>query len=47
MKNMALKAQYDQIRLDTGSAGRLANVQPAFVRGSNVDLFSLALDFVF
>lgn len=47
MKNTALKAQYDRIDLAANSAGRLANVQPGFVRGGNVNLFSAALDFVF
>jgi hypothetical protein len=47
MKNTALKAQYDRIDLGAGSAGRLTNVQPGFVRGSHVNLFSVALDFVF
>lgn len=46
-KNMALKMQYDHIDLGSNSAGRLANVAPAFQRGSNVNLFSAALDFVF
>lgn len=46
-KNTALKVQYDHIDLGANSAGRLANVQPAFTRGGNVNLFSAALDFVF
>lgn len=46
-KNTALKLQYDHIDLGSNSAGRLANVQPAFQRGSSVNLFSAALDFVF
>jgi hypothetical protein len=46
-KNTALKLQYDHIDLGDNSAGRLANVQPGFTRGSNVNLFSAALDFVF
>jgi hypothetical protein len=44
---MALKAQYDHVDLDEKSAGRFGNVQPAFQRGGSVNLFSLALDFVF
>ncbi|HVE54018.1 MAG TPA: porin [Ramlibacter sp.] len=47
MKNTALKLQYDHTRLGSGSAGRFANVQPAFQRGGSVNLFSVALDFVF
>ncbi|QJW84877.1 hypothetical protein HK414_18635 [Ramlibacter terrae] len=47
MKNAALKAQYDHIRTGANSAGRLTDVRPGFVRGSNVNLFSVALDFVF
>lgn len=46
-KNMALKVQYDHIDTGSNSAGRLANVAPAFQRGSSVNLFSAALDFVF
>ena len=46
-ENMALKAQYDRIDLGANSAGRLVNVQPGFARGSTVNLFSVALDFVF
>ncbi|HEY8357986.1 MAG TPA: hypothetical protein VIL30_11040 [Ramlibacter sp.] len=47
MRNAALKAQYDHIRTGANSAGRLTDVRPGFVRGSDVNLFSVALDFVF
>ena len=47
MKNTALKAQYDYIALGANSAGRLSDVQPGFVRGGHLSLFSVALDFVF
>ena len=46
-KNMDLKVQFDRISLDANSAGRLANVQPAFQRGGDVNLFSATLDFIF
>ncbi len=46
-RNFSLKAQYDHVDLDSGSSGRLANIQPDFERGSKVNLFSLALDYVF
>ncbi len=46
-RNMALKGQYDYVQTTRNSAGRFENVQPAFVRGSSVNLFSVALDFVF
>jgi predicted porin len=47
MKNTALKAQYDRVSLGSNSAGRLTNVQPGFTPGGKVNLFSIALDFVF
>lgn len=47
MPNVAVKAQYDRIKLGSGSAGRLANVQPGFEYGGKVDLFSVSVDFVF
>ncbi|QNI02470.1 porin [Halomonas sp. SH5A2] len=46
-RNMALKAQYDHMNLDSGSPGFLVNTQPDFEPGGTVNLFSLALDFVF
>lgn len=46
-RNLALKAQYDHIDLDSGSPGVLVNTQPGFEPGGTVNLFSLALDFVF
>lgn len=45
--NMALTAQYDHIDIDGGSWGTLVNHQPDFEPGGTVNLFSLALDFVF
>jgi len=45
--NMALKAQYDHMNLDSGSPGFLVNTQPEFEPGGTVNLFSFALDFVF
>ncbi|MBC7468658.1 MAG: hypothetical protein H7322_04965 [Ramlibacter sp.] len=47
MKNTALKAQYDHVKLGSGSAGRLAHPLPALARGGSFNLFSVALDFVF
>jgi hypothetical protein len=43
----ALKAQYDHIDLDQGSDGLLSNQQPGFVPGSNLNLISVAVDYVF
>ena len=47
MSNVAVKAQYDRIKLGSNSAGRLTNLQPGFKSGGNVDLFSVSVDFVF
>ena len=46
-KNVALKMQYDHLRIGSGNNGRLGNVQPGFQSGGTVDVFSLAVDFVF
>jgi hypothetical protein len=46
VKNVDVKAQFDHIDLDAGSAGTLINVQPGFQRGGNVNVVSIALDFV-
>ena len=46
-KNFAFKAQYDHIDLDKGSSGQLSMFQPGFVPGGNVNVFSVAVDFVF
>ncbi|MDR5907170.1 porin [Franzmannia qiaohouensis] len=46
-RGMNLKAQIDHIDLDAGSNGYLTNRNPAFEPGGSVNLFSLALDFVF
>ena len=45
-KNASLKLQYDHIDLGAGSAGTLVNVQPDFQRGGNVNVVSIAVDFV-
>ncbi len=47
MKNLALKAQFDQVKNASGSPGALINEQPAFKRGESYNLVTLALDFVF
>jgi hypothetical protein len=46
-KGIDLKLQFDRLRLDENSAGRLANAQPGFQAGPDVNAFSLAMDFVF
>jgi opacity protein-like surface antigen len=46
-RNAALKVQYDHIDIAPGSRGSLLNQQPGFVPGGKVDVFSVALDFVF
>ena len=45
--SMALTAQYDHIDMRSGSSGGLINQQPEFTPGGRINLFSLALDFVF
>ncbi|WP_346797123.1 porin [Halomonas sp. Bachu 37] len=45
--NLALKAQFDHMDHKEGSPGYLVNQQPGFESGGSVNLFSLALDFVF
>jgi hypothetical protein len=46
-KNTALKVQYDRLDLDATSSGRLGNVQRGFQPGGTVNVFSVAVDFVF
>ncbi len=46
-KNVDLKLQFSQIRLGPHSSGTLVNVQPDFVPGGRVNVFSGTLDFVF
>jgi hypothetical protein len=46
IKNVSLKLQYDHTRNGAGSHGTLINIQPGFVPGGNLDLFSVAIDFV-
>jgi hypothetical protein len=45
--NFAVKAQYDYVDLSSGSTGVLTNYQPGFERGTDFNVFSLAVDFVF
>jgi len=47
MRNVDLKLQFDHTRLGADSAGSLINVQPGFRPGGSVNLFSVAIDFVF
>jgi hypothetical protein len=46
VRHLDLKLQYDYTRLGAGSPGTLANLQPGFVPGSTVNLFSATIDFV-
>jgi len=43
----SLKLQFDHVRLGEGSYGDFNNIQPGFELGSNVNVFSTTLDFVF
>ena len=45
-KNFDFKLQVDHTRLGAGSSGTLINIQPGFVPGGTVNLFSAAIDFV-
>lgn len=45
--NIAVKLQLDHVDLDEGSVGRFLNVQPAFEPGGTVNVYSVAVDFVF
>lgn len=47
LRNAALKAQWDYVRVGENSVGTFTNFQPGFRPGGRVNLFSLALDFVF
>lgn len=47
VRNVALKAQVEQVRLGSGSAGRFTSVQPGFPYGGKVNLVTLSVDFVF
>jgi len=43
----SLKLQYDHLDLDDGSRGILTNTQSGFEPGGTVNVFSVALDFLF
>jgi hypothetical protein len=47
VKDIDLKVQYDRVRPDANSSGRLENLQPGFQPQDQVNVFSLAMDFVF
>jgi hypothetical protein len=47
MKDIDLKLQYDRVRLDADSVGRLQNTQLDFLSGPDVNALSIAMDFVF
>jgi opacity protein-like surface antigen len=46
-EGFALKAQYDYVDLDANSGGRLANHQPNFQPGTNLNVFAIGVDYVF
>jgi hypothetical protein len=46
-KNTAVKLQFDQMQIASGSDGALANIQPGFQPGRKVHLFSASVDFMF
>jgi hypothetical protein len=47
MKDVDFKLQYDRVRLDRNSSGRLENLQPGFRSGPDVNAIGVAMDFVF
>jgi len=47
VKDIDVKLQYDRVRLDANSIGRLGNEQPGFRAGPDVNAVSVAIDFVF
>jgi predicted porin len=47
LRNASLKAQWDYVRVGENSVGTFTNFQPGFQPGGRVNLFSVALDFVF
>ncbi len=46
-RNFTLKTQYDHVAPDAGGAGQLQNVQPGYELGGSVNVFSIAVDYVF
>jgi hypothetical protein len=47
LKDIDFKLQFDRVRLDANSIGRLGNEQPGFRAGPDVNAVSIAMDFVF
>jgi hypothetical protein len=47
LKDIDVKVQYDRVRLDANSIGRLGNEQPGFRAGPDVNAISVTIDFVF
>ena len=47
VESVALKLQLDHMRLDSGSNANLINLQPGYVPGGEVNVFSATIDFVF
>jgi hypothetical protein len=46
LRNAAIKVQFDHIDLAAGSIGSLVKPRPGFIRGGDVNVFSLTVDFV-
>ncbi len=46
-ENFAAKLQYDRFMLDDNSVGLFINPQPDFERGTNINMISASIDFVF
>lgn len=47
LRNVALKAQYDQVKTEDNSFGTFGNIQPGFVPGTRVGIFSAVADILF
>jgi hypothetical protein len=47
MRSVALKFQWDRIKLGSGSYGTFGNIQPGFPLGGSVNVYSAVADFVF
>ena len=46
-RNTALKLQFDNTRIGAGSSGTLGNIQPGFLPGGRLRVWSATIDFVF
>jgi len=47
MRNLDLKIQFDHMRNGADSSGKLTDLQPGFQPGGEVNLSSVAIDFIF